>query len=238
MELTDSPLDLTTALRTTGTVRDFTSDAVDDATLGRVLDTARFAPSGGNKQGWHVIVVRDQSIRSRIQELCTLGWREYVHQSALGVRPFAADDTGRWPGPPGDLAEMRTRPAPSAFVDGLTDVPVLLIVCVDLRAVAAMDVELDRVRITGGGSIYPFVWSLLLAAHAEGLGGVMTTFLVRQEPAARSLLGLPDHMAIASMVALGHPVRRATKLRRRPVTSFTTIDRFDGPPFPPAAVTD
>ncbi len=50
-------MELTHALRTTGAVRDFLPDPVDDNVLYRVLDTARFAPSGGNRQAWHAIVV-------------------------------------------------------------------------------------------------------------------------------------------------------------------------------------
>jgi nitroreductase len=83
--------------------------------------------------------------------------------------------------------------------------------------------------MVGGASIYPFAWSILLAARAEGLGGVMTTMLVRQEQAVRELLDVPDTVALAGMLALGHPVRRPTRLRREPVESFASIDRFDGP---------
>ena len=114
-------------------------------------------------------------------------------------------------------------------MDGLAAVPVLMVVCVDLRVVAAVDVEADRIHIAGGGSIYPFVWNLLLSARAEGLGGVMTTFLVRQEAAARDLLGLPPYVAIASLVAMGHPVHQPTKLSRKPVAEFATLDHYNGP---------
>ena len=56
-------MDLIDALRTTGATREFTDDPVDDATLARILDTARFAPSGGNAQSWRVVVVRDPERR-------------------------------------------------------------------------------------------------------------------------------------------------------------------------------
>jgi nitroreductase len=52
-------MDLTEALRTTGAVREFTAEPVPDEVVARVLDTARFAPSGGNRQGWRVVVVKD-----------------------------------------------------------------------------------------------------------------------------------------------------------------------------------
>ena len=61
----------------------------------------------------------------------------------------------------------------------------------------------------------------------------MTTFLARAEDDARPLLALPPDWAVASMVCLGHPVRRPTRLNRRPVADFTTVDGFGGTPFAP-----
>ena len=228
-------MELSAALRTTGSVRSFTDEPVDDATVHRVLDTARFAPSGGNAQGWHVIVVKSPEIRTQIRDLAQFTWNEYAQLTAMGIRPYGADETGRWPGPPPgvDLTLLRAKHIPNPMLDHLVEAPVVLVVCADLRAIAAMDIELDRTQTTGGASIYPFAWSILLAAHGEGLGGVMTTFLVRQEPLAKPILQLPPHMAIASMIVLGHPVHRNTKLTRKPVEAFTTVDTFAGVTFAP-----
>jgi nitroreductase len=79
--------------------------------------------------------------------------------------------------------------------------------------------------------VYPFAWSILLAAREYGLGGVLTTMLIRQEPAIRALMRVPDEYALAAVVALGHPVRRPARLRRTPVEGFATVDAFDGAPF-------
>ena len=48
----------------------------------------------------------------------------------------------------------------------------LLVVLADQRYLAAVDRDLDRYAMAGGASIYPFAWSILLAAHEEDLGGV------------------------------------------------------------------
>ena len=104
-------------------------------------------------------------------------------------------------------------------------------IAADLSNVAMMDAELDRPPVTGGASIYPFCWNLMLSARAHGLGGVMTTFLSRVEPAAAPALGLPEHHALVTTIFLGHPVHQPTKLKRNPVESFATVDRFDGPVF-------
>jgi nitroreductase len=104
----------------------------------------------------------------------------------------------------------------------------MLVICADLSALAATDRDLGRYNITGGASIYPFVWSILLAAHDRGLGGVMTTMATRREPDVQTLLSMPENQIVASIVALGYPEVQPTRLRRKTVEHFTTIDTFDG----------
>ena len=57
------------AMRTTFAAREYTDDPVSDKTLYRILDNARFAPSGGNRQGWRVLVIKDQEKRRSIRSL-------------------------------------------------------------------------------------------------------------------------------------------------------------------------
>jgi nitroreductase len=108
---------------------------------------------------------------------------------------------------------------------------VVLVVCVDLRVVAATDQDLDRVGVVPGASIYPFAWNILLAARHEGFGGTITTLAVAQEPAIRALLGLPDYVAVAAVMPLGRPVKQLTRLRRMPVSEFAMRERWGGPPL-------
>ncbi len=227
-------MELYEAMRTTPATRAFTEEAVPDEILHRILDHARFAPSGGNRQGWHVVVLRDPEIRRRIQELYGLSWREYMAHVDEGLVPFAPREQGRWTGPAVDLEAAREVARPHEFADKLASVPVLLLLVADLAALACVDNGLGRQSIIGGGSVYPFGHNILLAARNEGLGGVMTSVLARQEQAVRELIGIPDDHAVAGLIALGHPERTIRRLRRRPVEEFTTVDRFDGPAFEPA----
>jgi nitroreductase len=178
-----------------------------------------------------VIVLRDPELRTRIRELYQLGWQEYVAHVRQGLVPFAARAAGRWPGPAVDLELARRTPAPNALADHLEDVPVLLVLVADLGALATVDNGLDRQSIAGGASVYPFAHNVLLAARNEGLGGVLTSVLARQEPAVRELLDIPVGHAVAGLIALGRPEKLITKLRREPVEGFTVVDRFDGKPF-------
>jgi nitroreductase len=224
-------VELYDAMRTTPATREFTDEPVSDEMLHRMLDHARFAPSGGNRQGWRVLVLKDPAVRRRIRELYQLGWREYIAHVRAGLVPFAARDAGRWPGPAVDLAAARDTPAPDTFGDNLEHVPALLLILADLGALATVDNGLDRQSIIGGASVYPFCHNLLLAARNEGLGGVLTSVLARQEPAVKQLLGIPDGFAVAGLLAIGHPRKVITKLRRAAVEDFTQVDRFDGAAF-------
>jgi len=228
-------LDLLEALRTTGAVREFTDEPVDDGVVHRVLDAARFAPNGGNRQAWRVAVVKDGAARAQLRDLYLENWYEYLAQSAAGLTPWAAvtdrqaEEAARLAAP----AMAEAGRASPGFAERLDKVPVMLVVVADLTRLACVDRDADHYTLVGGASIYPMAWSILLAARAEGLGGVMTTMVVRSQAAARAALGVPDNCVVAALLALGHPVRRPTRLRRAPVEAFTTVDRLDGPPFAP-----
>src|SRR5476651_1533412 len=82
-------MELTDALRTTGAVRAFLDEPVSDETLYEILDDARFAPSGGNRQAWHVIVVKDVTRRKALRDLYLDGWHDYVAHVLAGLIPFS-----------------------------------------------------------------------------------------------------------------------------------------------------
>tara|TARA_B100000470_G_scaffold61215_1_gene46279 strand:+ start:206 stop:892 length:687 start_codon:yes stop_codon:yes gene_type:complete len=220
-------MDLQEAMRTTFACREFTDDPVSDEVLHRILDVARFAPSGGNRQGGHVVVVRDKGVRQRLGELCGPTLRLYAAQVAAGESPFNTVV----PSAVDEATALDTPTDRFALFEHLGDVPVALVISVDLAAVASMDKDLDRVGLVTGASIYPLVWNILLAARAEGLGGVVTTAVVPAEAEVRHLLDLPETHAVAALLPLGVPVRQLTRLTRLPVEEFTTVDRFDGPPL-------
>jgi nitroreductase len=226
--------DLVATLRTTGAVREFRPEPVPDDVLYRVLDTARFAPSGGNRQGWRVVVVRDAATRRAIRDIYLADWYQYLAMRRHGLTPWApVTDREAEARAVEDAPELAAEVAagPGGFAEHLDEIPVMLVVVADLRALAAIDRDMDRYTFAGGASVYPFAWNLLLAARAEGLGGVITTMAIRREAEMLELLGAPDYTAIAAVLALGYPVREFTRLTRDPVESFTTVDRYDGSAF-------
>jgi nitroreductase len=128
-------------------------------------------------------------------------------------------------------ADVDTTEVPDTLTAPLRRASVVLVVCLDLRFVAATDQDLDRVGVISGASVYPLVWNILLAARSEGYGGNLSTMAVPQEPQVQKLLGIPDFCAVAAVLALGKPPRQLTRLRRKTVDEFVTRERFDGPAY-------
>ena len=225
-------MELIDALRTTGSIRRFTDKPVSDTELFEILDNSRFAPSGGNRQAWRVIVVRDPKIRRAIGDLYLDAWHDYVGHVLAGLVAFSPLASERDRTSATALRdEAIARSQPDGFAETIADVPAMLVICADLSALAATDRDLDRYQFAGGASVYPFVWNLMLSARELGLGGVITTVSLRKEPAMKELLKIPGTFALAAVVVLGHPQQRHTKLTRRAVSEFTTIDTFTGGPL-------
>ena len=224
-------MDLVSTLRGTGSVREFTDEPVENEVIERILDHARFAPNGGNRQAWNVVVLQDPAIRNAMRDLYLGPWRDYFAQTVAGFTPWAplgdrdaeerVVEAGRLNGEYDEIVRDR--------VEITFGAPVILAIFGDLERLVATDRDLGRYTMVAGASIYPFMWNIMLAARSEGLGGVITTMHARVEPEVRALLHVPDNLALAGVMMLGHPVHQPTKLRREPVSSFATIDRFDGP---------
>jgi nitroreductase len=206
--------------------RHFTDDPVPREVIARVLESARFAPSGGNRQGWRVIVVTDREVRRRLRELYVPTWEAYTER--MGVRPLLDESAEPPPGVPAGRVRMLRNA--DHFARTFDSVPVHLVICVDMDALAIVDGDLDRPSISGGASIYPFVQNVLLALRAEGLGTAITTLLAAAEPAVRELLALPDNVALASHLSTGYRAEPwPTKLSRNPVESFSYSNRYGDP---------
>ena len=216
-------MELYEVMRTTFAAREFTDQPVSDGTIAKILEEARFAPSGGNRQGWKVLVVREDSSRAVLRELIAPQMQRYVAQVKAGEAPLNTIHTSRV-----SDEEVAATQVPERMLDNLTGAPVLLLVFVDLSVVASFDRHLDRVGVISGASIYPFVWNILLAARHEGLGGTLTTFAAGAETDVKAHFGLPDEMALAAMIPIGQPVKQLTKLTRKPVADFVRKEHWHG----------
>src|SRR5262249_2461968 len=151
-------MDLYDVMRSTPAVREFTDDPLPDDILGRILDNARFAPTGGNRQGVRVVVLRDKDTRSALGGLGLTAARRYTAHVANGESPWnPLQPTGV------DASTIEATQVPPQMSAPFRQAPVVLVICLDLAVVAATDQDLDRIAMVPGASVYPFVWNVLLA---------------------------------------------------------------------------
>ena len=221
-------MDLQDVMKTTFAAREFTDEPVDDATLYRILDVARFAPSGGNRQPWKVVVVKDAEKRKQVAEAGIPTFRRYMAQVIAGENPWnTIVPTNLTP------EQIEEGPDPSGYLASIVSAPAVLVIFADLRVIASFDSTQDRVGVISGASIYPFVWNVLLAARNEGLGGTLTTFVGGADAEVQSLFGMADYMVPAALLPIGHPVKQLTKLKRNTVGEIATIDHAEGAALAP-----
>ena len=204
-------------LSTTRSIRRIAPDEVSDEVLDRVLEAATWAPSGGNRQPWRIIVVRDRTTKQAISDLYAEEWKKYVDFNIARLPERTPE------------AEQRTRDAMKIGGDlagGLADVPVLAVFVHDPSMLYVTDAGWGRHPVVGGASLYPAVQNLLLAARAEGLGGVLTTIVCAREPDMRSILGFPDDWGVHALVPLGWPKGKHGPLRRAPLDDMVMRERW------------
>jgi nitroreductase len=216
-------MELYEVMRTTFACREFTGEPVPDDVLHRIVENARFAPSGGNRQGWRIINVTNPENKERLAQLSLTAATRYLLQMQAGESPLNTIHTSAVTDD-----QVASAEAPDWLVAHIHNAPTLLVVTVDLALIASMDKDLDRVGLVSGGSIYPLAWNILLAARNEGYGGTMTTWGIAEEPELKTLLDIPPDWAVAAIMPLGKPVKQLTKLKRKPVEDILYSDSWNG----------
>ncbi len=219
-------MELYEVMRSTFSARKFTAEPLPDEILYKILDNARFAPSGGNRQGAHVIIVRNRKSREKLVALSIEAAQRYTAQVNAGENAWNSLEPTRV-----EAETIEQTIPPSPMLESYLKAAVVLVICVDLEVVASVDQYLDRVGIVSGASIYPLVWNILMSARREGYGGTLTTLPVSQEPALQKFLGIPSHVAVCAVLPLGKPVKQLTRLKRKPVSEFAVHEYWGGKPL-------
>jgi nitroreductase len=211
-------MELTEAMRTTGTCRYFRSDPVPDEVLHAAFDAARFGPQGGNRQPVRWVVVRDAATKQALADLYLPLWKAYFDGIASGDVNVGAL--------PKSVTDADT------FAENLATVPAIIVACAEMSGLHPTDTELGRLSVVGGGSIYPTVQNLCLALRDQGVASAFTTLLCIAEPAVKKLLNIPDEFITAGHLAIGYPEKGfPAKLTRSPVEEIVFAESFDRPYF-------
>ncbi|MFP6622545.1 MAG: nitroreductase family protein [Myxococcota bacterium] len=215
-----SEIDLYEAMSTLRAVRRLRTDPIPEDVLGRVLQAATWAPSGGNVQPWRVIVVQDEAKRQRLQELYIGPWKQYAKDHQAGIEHLTGAARAK---------QERMIAAADHLAEHLHEAPVILVFCFNPGRMAITDVGLDRPSVVGGGSVYPAVQNALLACRAEGLGCTLTTLLCFAESEVKALLEIPDDWYTCAFVPIGYPVGAGHgSISRRPVAKMAFQDSWGG----------
>ena len=196
-------MDFFEVARTQRAMRRLKTDVIADADLWTLLETAIMAPSGGNRQPWNFIVVRDAGKKRKIGEWYLEAWNR-AYGPAVRDAMLAHPD------------QARTFNSADYLANHLAEVPVLVI--------ATVRKDQFAIGPTLGASIYPAVQNLMLAARALGLGTTLTTLHKFHEEEVKQLLGIPEHVETMALIPIGVPRGRFGPASRMPVEKVVYWD--------------
>lgn len=182
-------------------------DAVPEELLRELIEAANQAPTASNAQNTRWIIVRDAEQKRQLADL-----NREARRVAYGQAP-----------PPTDPAMVRRGRASRWHTEHLQDVPVHFIACLEFARPPA-DTFIGGV--SAGGSVWPAVQNLLLAARALGLGAVPTTLPLGDRAAAKDVLGLPANVEPFCLIPVGYPMGRFGPVTRRPIDEILHWDRW------------
>ena len=197
-------MDFFEVINTQRAMRRLKPDPVPDDLIWKLLDAAIKAPSGGNRQPWNFIVIRDADTKAKIAEWYLDGWNK-----AYGPLKQAAMASP---------ATARTYASADHLANHLAEVPVLIIATINSSGIAPVS--------TSGASIYPAVQNLMLAARALGLGTTITTLHRSHEAEVKQLLGVPDDVETMALIPTGYPVGRFGPTTRMPAENVTYWEKW------------
>lgn len=212
--LPDDQVGLLEGLCTTRAIRRYCDEPVPDKVLRDILFAASRAPSGSNRQPFRFLVLRDGDKAARAKALIAGAAQDiWGHKSQQ-------DSYDKGSGSDPDSPKSRMARTMLGYVENFATVPCLILPCL-IRYRAPNPAE--------GGSVYPAVQNLLLAARGLGYGGVITGFHWPVEAELRELLGIPQDVFISCTVTIGKPQGSHGPVRRRPLSELVYNEQWEQP---------
>lgn len=203
--------DIREVLYTTRAMRRVKPDPVPERVQARILDAAVRAPSGGNMQNWRFLLVDDPRVKAALGPL----YRDSIDQLWRTVYAERIAAALSAPDSPDGRDMLRMQASVQHLADHFEEVPLFLFAFVTLDP--------------NGGSIFPAVWSAMLAASAEGIGSALTSVLgLFHDREVLDVLGVPadEHWRMACCVSLGYPTGPWGVAARRPVHEVSYRNRW------------
>ena len=196
------------------------SRPVEPEVIRECLRLALQAPTGGNSQGWHFVVVTDSQQRHALSEVYRKGWAFYLEQVVPGLLTMMGPQLT-----PERMGTLNKVYESSVYIaEHMHEVPVLVVPCIQGRPEGLPSAS----QAGFWGSILPAAWSFMLAAHARGLGTSLTTVHLYYEQEAAQVLGIPyEQVTQAALIPTAYTL--GTKFKpapREPLESVLHWDRW------------
>lgn len=193
-------------------IRRLKPDPIPEDTLRKIVEAGIHAPSGGNRQDWGFILVRDPELKRFIRDR----YRDTQQKLQAGRPPLSEL-------PP---ARQRAMKAGAYLAEHMHEAPVLLLAC-SLKEYPPWAQQNPRASTaTVHGSIYPAVQNILLACRAFGIGATLTTTHCFFEEELKQKVGVPEIMEISALLPLGYPKGKLGKTTRKPVEEVLYWDTW------------
>lgn len=182
-------------------IRRFRPDPIPNEDIQAALEAATKAPNGSNLQPWRFMVIRDAGLKQEFAKLYHEAW--WAKRRDQGIFPKDI--------PPGKGTIQSAR----RLADEIGDAPVIVLVCATSRDVGSM------------ASVIPAAQNLLLAARAQGIGGVLTTLHPDVDDRVHELFNMPDEAQVVYCIPLGYPKGRFGPTQRKPLTEVVAYDGWE-----------
>ena len=180
--------------------------------LMKLIDAANQAPSGSNMQSARWIIARGTEVKQRLADLNRKGVEGYIGNQIQNPGSLPHQDK-----------DKRSRMVDAVVwqMEHMHEIPALIVACMDFGVPVN-----DLMYAHGGGSVWPGIQNLLLAARALGLGAAPTTLALGNRAAVAEILGLPETMAAYCLIPVGYPLGNFGPVKRKPVDEVMRFDRW------------
>jgi F420 biosynthesis protein FbiB-like protein len=203
--LTRTATDLHTFLRTRRSIRRFQPDPVPDPVIETILATATYAPSAHNRQPWRFVVMTDVSVKTRLAEAMAQDFERDLLRDGVAPEKIQAQ-----------LNRSKGR---------MTSAPVAILLCLDMSEMDSYPDEKRQQaeRMMAAQSVAAAGLQLLLAAHAQGLGGVWICSPLFAQETIRKTLNLSDVWEPQAMYYIGYPDENPAARERKNIEDVSVF---------------
>lgn len=180
--------DLHAFLRTRRSIRRFKPDVVPDSVLRDILLTSSFAPSAHHRQPWRFVVLQDASSKKHLADEMAIAFEQDLKQDNL---------------PQEEIDKLIHRSK-----SRINSAPVIIMLCLDMTEMNQYeDKKRNRAEfLTATQSVANAGMQLLLATHAEGLGGVWVCSPIFAQQTVQRALDIPNTWEPHAMFLIGYPL--------------------------------